>query len=64
MATNGMLTLNQFWSVDQAERVVDPFTAKFYSLIQNNIGMNECIHYTHILRMNTHSGTTNMHLRK
>ena len=64
MATNGMLTLNQFWSVYQAEWVVDPITAKFYSLIQNNIGLNECIYYTHTLRMNTHSGTTNMYLRK
>ena len=51
MATNGMLTLNQFWSVYQAEWVVDPFTAKFYSLIQNNIGLNGCIYYTHKLRM-------------
>ena len=46
-----MFTLNQFWSVYQAELVVDLFAAKFYSLIQNNIWLNECIYYTHKLRM-------------
>ena len=69
MATNGMLTFNQFWSVYQAEWIVDLFVAKFYSLIQNNIGLNECIYYTHKLRMNTPQGPQtcilgNKHIRK